>query len=97
VLRGEAALPRHLMSRVVDEFRGRDRRRTLVNRQKGPKLTSREFEVLDLLRLGLSTEDVAKRLFISPVTVRGYVADALKKLRVTDRQAAFRMLDEGEQ
>jgi DNA-binding NarL/FixJ family response regulator len=97
VLRGEAALPRHLMSRVVDEFRGRDRRRTLVNRQKGPKLTSREFEVLDLLRLGLSTEDVAKRLFISPVTVRGYVADSLKKLRVTDRQSAFRLLDEGEQ
>jgi DNA-binding NarL/FixJ family response regulator len=80
----------------VEEFRGRDKRRAVLSRPKGPRLTSREFEVLDLLRLGLSTEDVATRLFISPVTVRGYVATALKKLRVTDRQSAFRMLDESE-
>lgn len=94
VLAGEAALPRQLMTRVVEEFRGRDKRRSVLNRPKGPRLTAREFEVLDLLRLGLSTEDVAMRLFISPVTVRGYVATALKKLKVTDRQSAFRLLDD---
>jgi DNA-binding NarL/FixJ family response regulator len=95
VIAGEAALPRQLMSRVVEEFRGRDKRRAVLSRPKGPRLTSREFEVLDLLRLGLSTEEVATRLFISPVTVRGYVATALKKLRVTDRQAAFRIMEDG--
>lgn len=94
VLSGEASLPRHLMAKVVQEFRGRDSRQSRLRRPKGPRLTSREFEVLDLLRLGLTTEQVANRLFVSPVTVRGYVATALKKLKVPDREAAFRLLDD---
>src|SRR4051812_14615088 len=93
VINGEAALPRRLMCRVLEEFRGREKRRAVLSRPKGPRLTAREFEVLDLLRGGLTTEEVGKRLFISPVTVRGYVATALKKLRVTDRKSAFRLLD----
>lgn len=97
VLSGEAALPRHLMARVVEEFRGRSERRVVLGRRRGPQLTAREFEVLDMLRQGLTTDEVAKRLFISTVTVRGYVASALKKLRAPDRAAAFKMLadDEG--
>jgi DNA-binding NarL/FixJ family response regulator len=92
VLNGEAALPRYLVTRVLEEFRGRERRRALVRGPRGSKLTSREFEVLDLLREGLTTEDVARRLFVSPVTVRGHVAAALKKLKVPDRGSAFRLL-----
>ena len=94
VLSGEAALPRELMARVIEEFQGRSSRRVLVRGRRGPRLTSREFEVLDLLRQGFTTEEVAKRLFISAVTVRGYVAAALKKLRVPDREAAFKLLDD---
>jgi DNA-binding NarL/FixJ family response regulator len=93
VLSGEAALPRQLMARVVEEFRGRSERRVVLRHRRGPRLTGREFEVLDLLRQGLTTEEVAKRLFISKVTVRGYVASALKKLHAPDRAAAFKMLD----
>lgn len=92
VLSGEAALPRQLMARVLDEFRGRNERRALLRRHRGPRLTEREFEVLELLRTGLSTEEVAKRLFISAVTVRGYVATALKKLRAPDRETAFKLM-----
>jgi DNA-binding NarL/FixJ family response regulator len=95
VLSGEAALPRHLMARVLEEFRGRSERRRFVRGPRGPQLTSREFEVLDLLRMGLTTDEVARRLFITPVTVRGYVATALKKLQAPNREAAFRMLDQG--
>lgn len=95
VLSGEAALPRHLMARVLEEFRGRSERRVVLGRRRGPQLTSREFEVLEMLRQGLSTDDVAKRLFISTVTVRGYVASALKKLRAPDRATAFKMLADG--
>jgi DNA-binding NarL/FixJ family response regulator len=95
VLAGEAALSRALMAKVLDEFRGRSQRRRLLGGgRRGPALTEREFEVLDLLRMGLTTEEVARRLFISPVTVRGYVAAALKKLRAPNREAAFRLLDE---
>lgn len=96
VINGEAALPRQLMARVVEEFRGRNERRVVLRRRRGPQLTAREFEVLDMLRQGFTTDEVAKRLFISTVTVRGYVATALKKLRAPDRASAFKMLDEGD-
>lgn len=92
VLDGEAALPRALVSKVVGEFRTRPKRRIGLG-AKAPtaRLTSREVEVLDLLALGLSTEDIAGRLFVGKVTVRTHVANILKKLRVTDRDAAVRV------
>ena len=92
VLSGEAALPRALVSRVLEEFRSRPRRRIgLAGQSPTARLTSREVEVLDLLALGLSTEDIAGRLFVGKVTVRTHVANILKKLRVTDRDAAVRV------
>ena len=95
VLSGEAALPRALMARVLEEFRvreGRKRLRVFGDRRGG--LTSREWEVLQLLRDGLSTSDIAERLFVSPVTVRTHVSAILKKLRVPDRAAAIKLFDE---
>jgi DNA-binding NarL/FixJ family response regulator len=90
VLAGEAALPRALVSRVLDEFRenGRGRRVALLG-GRGARLTSREWEVLNLLRDGLSTGEIAERLFVSPVTVRRHVSAILGKLGVSDRQAAL--------
>jgi DNA-binding NarL/FixJ family response regulator len=97
VLAGEAALPRALAARVIEEFRGRERRRRLpLLAERGTQLTSREWDVLELLRQGHSTAEIAKRLFISKVTVRTHVAAILKKLRVPDRQAALRLLQETE-
>ena len=97
VLEGEAALPRALVARVVDEFRERGRRRRLpLTKQKGVELTSREWEVLELMREDLTTAEIAERLFVSPVTVRSHIAAVLKKLRVPDRKAALKLLDERE-
>jgi DNA-binding NarL/FixJ family response regulator len=93
VLAGEAALPRELVSRVIDEFRGRGRRRTRVAAQRGVELTSREWEVLDLMRERLSTAEIAKRLVLSPVTVRRHVSAILGKLRVPDRESALRLVE----
>jgi DNA-binding NarL/FixJ family response regulator len=47
---------------------------------------------MELLREGLSTEEVGARLFIAPGTVRVHVSSVLKKLRVPDRAAAIRVL-----
>jgi DNA-binding NarL/FixJ family response regulator len=95
VLEGEAALPRALVARVVDEFRERGRRRRLpLAKQKGVELTSREWEVLELMREDLSTAEIAERLFISQVTVRSHIAATLKKLRVPDRKAALKLLED---
>lgn len=96
VMQGEAALPRSLAARVLDEFRQRERRRRLpLVKERGTKLTEREWEVLEFLREGLSTSEIARRLFIGDVTVRTHVSSILKKLRVPNREAAVRLFQEG--
>lgn len=95
VLEGEAALPRGLMSRVLAEFRARERRRASVPGRPVVRLTSREWEVLDLMREGLTTRQMAVRLGVSAVTVRSHVSAVLHKLDVPDRAAAMRLLNAG--
>jgi DNA-binding NarL/FixJ family response regulator len=94
VLEGEAALPRRLVALLIEEFRERKRRRRipLVGR-RGVELTDREWEVLELMKQGLETQEIAARLFISPVTVRTHVSAILKKLHVPTREAALALLD----
>jgi DNA-binding NarL/FixJ family response regulator len=96
VLEGEAALPRGLVARLIDEFRTRGKRRRLpLMRQRGVELTEREWEVLEFLHDGLTTAEIAERLSISPVTVRRHVSEILKKLRVTSREEAIQLLEDG--
>ena len=92
VLAGEAALPRTLLLRVMDEFRDRGRRKLRLPGRKDADLTDREWEVLNGLRDGLSTQEIATKLFVSAATVRSHVASVLKKLRVPDRDAAVKLL-----
>jgi DNA-binding NarL/FixJ family response regulator len=89
VLAGEAALPRALVSKVLEEFQGRSRRKLFVRHTRPTQLTSREWEIMELLRAGLSTEEVARRLFVAPGTVRVHVSSVLKKLRVDNRASAL--------
>jgi DNA-binding CsgD family transcriptional regulator len=56
-------------------------------------LTDREREVLAMLRDGLTTAQIAERLFVAPVTVRTHIAAILRKLRVSDRRAAIELLE----
>jgi DNA-binding NarL/FixJ family response regulator len=93
VYRGEAAIPRALVTRLVSEFREHGSRRRTIVSEKGHDLTSREWEVLELLRRGLSTAEIAERLFVTSVTVRTHIASLLKKLDVPDRDG-LRRLDE---
>jgi DNA-binding NarL/FixJ family response regulator len=92
VLEGEAALPRHLVALVIDEFRERGRRRPLL-KKRGVVLTDREWEVLELMSHGLTTFEIADRLFIEPVTVRAHVSAILKKLHVSSRKEALQLLE----
>jgi DNA-binding NarL/FixJ family response regulator len=92
VLEGEAALPRHLVALVIEEFRERGRRRPLL-KKRGVVLTDREWEVLELMSQGLTTFEIADRLFIEPVTVRTHVSAILKKLHVSSRKEALRLLE----
>jgi DNA-binding NarL/FixJ family response regulator len=94
VLAGEAAIPRKLVMRLIDEYRSQSVRRRVQFEGRSVELTSREWEVIEMMRSGLTTADTAQRLFVSPVTVRRHVSAVVKKLGVADRDAAMRVLDE---
>lgn len=92
VLSGGVTMPNSLVARLVDDVRDPSpRRRTLLQSAENGRLTSREWEVLELLRQDLSTRQIARRLFISEVTVRTHISSALRKLRIPNRRAAARM------
>lgn len=95
VVAGEAALPRPLVMKLISEFR-HDERRELIPLLRGSseKLTQREWEVLELWRSGLTTQQVAQHLGISEVTVRRHGSTVIRKLRVGDRAAAIEVVEE---
>ena len=95
VLAGESPLPGSLVARLVEEFRDREHRRVAVPDAQATRLTGREWDVLELMRKGCSTPDISRRLFISQTTVRSHVSAILRKLGVSDREAAIAMFDPG--
>jgi len=92
VLAGEAALPRTLVARLIQEFRTRERGGVPVLRPGGEPLSGREWEVLSLMAEGIRTREIAGRMGISDVTVRRHVQAVLRKLEVPDRAGAVELL-----
>jgi DNA-binding NarL/FixJ family response regulator len=92
VLSGEAAMPRTLVVRLIREIQ-RLGRGPMIGGEGGlVELTSRQWEVLNLMSDRLSTGEIAERLGISPVTVRRHVSAMLDKLGVADRESAVELL-----
>ena len=94
VIAGEAAVPRALVARLIHEFRDRGTRRLPMIGGRGVELTSREWQVLDLMAEGLSTAQIAERLFVSPVTVRRHISSIVTKLGAPDRATAVSLFRE---
>ena len=92
IVTGEAAVPRSLVARLVEEFRGSGKRRLSLPDDRTVEFTEREWDVLLRLRDGLTTSEIADQLFVSPVTVRRHLSTAFKKMRVSDRKAALELL-----
>jgi DNA-binding NarL/FixJ family response regulator len=94
VLNGEAALPRALMAWVLEEFRHHaSSHLPYPTARTSVDLTSRERQVLSMLRAGATTAEMARALYVSPVTIRSHVSAILRKLDVHDRDAALRLLN----
>ena len=92
-LRGEPAVPRRFVSRLLDELRTRERRRTVVLADRGRvALTTREWEVVDLLLRSASTAEIATQLGVAPVTVRRHVGSVERKLGVSTRAEVVELL-----
>jgi DNA-binding NarL/FixJ family response regulator len=93
VLDGEAALPRALMGRVLEELRAVENGRHASELSRlGVDLTAREQEVLEGLDRGLQTAEIAQAFGISAVTVRRHISEILRKLGAPDRAAALDLL-----
>jgi DNA-binding NarL/FixJ family response regulator len=92
-MRGEPAVPRIFVSRLLDELRMRDRRRAVVVADKGRvALTAREWEVAELLLRSASTAEIAAELGVAPVTVRRHIGSVERKLGVSTRAEVVALL-----
>jgi DNA-binding NarL/FixJ family response regulator len=92
-LRGEPAVPRRFVARLLEELRTRERRRSVVLADKGRiALTAREWEVVDLLLRSASTSEIATELGVAPVTVRRHVGSVERKLGVSTRAEVVALL-----
>jgi DNA-binding NarL/FixJ family response regulator len=83
VASGEALLSPSVTRRVIEEF---------ASRAKQPppsealdELTEREREVMALVAEGLSNEEIADRLVVSPATAKTHVSRAMVKVGARDR------------
>jgi DNA-binding NarL/FixJ family response regulator len=91
VAEGKAVIPPELVARMVTQFHSNDPRfrTTEVGAELGPRLTSREWDVLAGLAEGLSTRDIARRLQLKPSGVRAHISAVVQKLGVANRQEAI--------
>jgi DNA-binding NarL/FixJ family response regulator len=103
-LEGESPLNQELAMQMLRRFAVEEE--SLTERPSKPEepsghlldelLTDRELEVLPLLARGLTNQEIARRLVISPGTVKHHVRHIASKLGVSDRtQAAVRAVELG--
>jgi DNA-binding NarL/FixJ family response regulator len=83
VAAGDALLSPGVTRRLIAEFATRSR--APVAPKSLDALTEREREVMALVGAGLSNEDIAARLYVSPATAKTHVSRAMVKLGARDR------------
>jgi DNA-binding NarL/FixJ family response regulator len=84
VARGEALLSPSVTRRLIAEFVARPVRPGLTPPTM-EVLTGREREVVALVALGLTNDEIAAELVLSPATARTHVSRAMVKLHARDR------------
>ncbi|MDR3035632.1 MAG: response regulator transcription factor [Kitasatospora sp.] len=79
---GDALLSPGVTRRLIGEFAARSKEPATTHLDV---LTDREREVLALVGLGLTNEDIARRLVVSPLTAKTHVSRTMVKLGARDR------------
>lgn len=64
---------------------------TLATRLSAPALTTREQEVLELMRLGISNKEIGRQLGVAEGTVKAHVREVLSKLGAISRTEAVNL------
>ncbi len=81
--RGDALIAPAVTRRLIAEFAGRARQPDPSPRLNA--LTEREREVMGLVGAGLTNDEIARRLVLSPATAKTHVSRIMTKLDVRDR------------
>jgi DNA-binding NarL/FixJ family response regulator len=81
---GDALLSPAVTRTLIQEFVARPARQSVAP-ERLSALTDREREVMALVAEGLSNDEIAQRLFMSPATARTHVSRAMVKLGARDR------------
>ena len=74
VMSGESYFSNELLRKIITNFG-----RTNKEKVSHDNLTEREIEVLQQICLGLTTEEIAEKLYISPKTVKSHKSNLLEK------------------
>jgi DNA-binding NarL/FixJ family response regulator len=85
---GQSLISPSMASKLLNEFAAMVKRRDERAQVPGPRLTSRELEVLKLVAKGLNNRDIGQELFISENTVKNHVRNILEKLHLHSRMEA---------
>jgi DNA-binding NarL/FixJ family response regulator len=85
VARGDALLAPSVTRRLIAEVTARPGRGSPGDRAALNLLTEREREVLALVATGLTNDEIAADLFLSPLTAKTHVSRILTKLGARDR------------
>ncbi len=80
---GEALLSPSITRRLIEEFAAHAKEPQPTEGLE--QLTAREREVMALVAAGLSNDEIAGRLFVSPATAKTHVSRAMVKLGARDR------------
>ncbi|MET8680277.1 response regulator transcription factor [Streptomyces sp. NPDC004647] len=83
VVDGDALLSPGVTRRLIAEFAARSKEPAAETSLS--ELTEREREVMALVGIGLSNEEIARRLVVSPLTAKTHVSRAMVKLGARDR------------
>jgi DNA-binding NarL/FixJ family response regulator len=85
VAAGDALLSPSVTRRVVGQFANRPVAAAASGGDRLAVLTEREREVVRLVATGLSNDDIARELVISPLTAKTHITRSIAKLGVRDR------------
>jgi DNA-binding NarL/FixJ family response regulator len=83
VVAGDALLSPGVTRRLIAEFAARSKEPAAAGALT--RLTERERQVMALVGMGLSNEEIARRLVVSPLTAKTHVSRTMVKLGARDR------------
>ncbi|MGA5451547.1 response regulator [Streptomyces sp. GTA36] len=83
VVEGDALLSPGVTRRLIAEFAARSKEPAAAGALA--ELTEREREVMALVGIGLSNDEIARRLVVSPLTAKTHVSRTMVKLGARDR------------